>query len=75
MQNTLTLHELTAGTGPVFQYRVGCLPPGDKAFIANFCGGSDDSWRIHHTKGGVASSWDGDYKTADEALTELQKQY
>jgi hypothetical protein len=31
------------------------------------------SWRIHQTKG-VDSSWNGDYKAADEALTELQKQ-
>jgi hypothetical protein len=75
MQITLTLHELSAGTGPVLQYRVGSLPTGHKAFIAKFCGGSEDSWRIHHTKGGVSSPWNGDYKTADEALTELQKQY
>ena len=72
MRTMLTLHELSPGTGPVVQYRVGSLPAGDKAFIANF---GDDSWRIHHTKGGIGSPWNGDYQTADAALIELQKQY
>jgi len=79
---TLTMHEIArsrvgpvAGIGSVIQYRVSGLPPGEEAFIANFGGCYEESWRVFRTKSGVAGRWDGYYDTANEALAELQKEY
>jgi hypothetical protein len=84
MSVTLTKHEIARsrdepviGTkGPIIQYSVGGLPPEEKAFIANF-GGSlyEESWRVFHTKQGIEAHWNGDYKTADDALAALQNEY
>jgi hypothetical protein len=66
----------TIGTkGPVVQYRVGGLPSEERAFIANFGKGHEDSWRVFHTKRGIDGHWKGDYKTADDALAALQSEY
>jgi hypothetical protein len=84
MSMTLTKHEIALsrdgpmiGTkGPIIQYRVGGLPPEERAFIANFgafpC---EDSWRVFRTKRGIDPRWNGDYKTADDALAALQIEY
>jgi hypothetical protein len=80
MSAPLTKHEIARfrdgpvhGTkGAIIQYRVGGLPPEERAYIANFGG---DSWRVFHTKKGIDAHWDGDYKTADDALAALQKEY
>jgi hypothetical protein len=61
--------------GPIIQYRVGGLPEGERAYIANFGRGHKDSWRIFHSKKGVDADWSGDYKTADDALAALQSEY
>jgi hypothetical protein len=61
--------------GPTIQYRVGGLPPEERAFIANFGRGHKDSWRVFHTKRGIDAHWKGDYKTADDALAALQNEY
>ena len=61
--------------GPIIQYRVGGLPREERAFIANFKNGHEDSWRIFHTKRGIDAHWKGDYKTADDALAALQNEY
>jgi hypothetical protein len=61
--------------GPIIQYRVGGLPPEERAFITNFGKGHEDSWRIFHTKRGIDAHWKGDYKTADDALAALQNEY
>jgi hypothetical protein len=66
----------TIGTkGPIIQYRVGGLPPGERAFIANFKNAHEDSWRVFHTKRGIDAHWKGDYKTVDDALAALQNEY
>ena len=82
MSLTLTMHEIArsrigpvAGTGSIIQYRVGGLPPGEGAFIANFGGCYEVSWRVFRTKSGVAGRWDGYYDTADDALAALQNEY
>jgi hypothetical protein len=84
MTPTLTKHEIARshdgpvnGTkGPIIQYRVGGLPPEERAFIANFGGfPCEDSWRVFHTKKGIDAHWSGDYKTADDALAALQNEY
>jgi len=82
MRITLTLHEISrsrtgpiVGTGPVIEYRVGNLPPGEEAFIANFGSCNEDHWRTLQAKNGADGPWSGDYTTAADALSELQKQY
>jgi hypothetical protein len=84
MSLTLIKHEIarsregpvTGTKGPIIQYRVGGLPPEERAFIANFGGSSyEESWRVFHTKKGVDGRWNGDYKTADDALAALQIEY
>jgi hypothetical protein len=84
MSLTLTKHVIASsrggpmmiGTkGPIIQYRVGGLPREERAFIANFRKGHDDSWRVFHTKRGIDAHWKGDYKTADDALAALQNEY
>jgi hypothetical protein len=83
MSVTLTKHEIARahdgpvpGTkGPIIQYRVGGLPPAERAFIANFGGfPCEESWRVFHTKKGIDAHWNGDYKTADDALAALQSE-
>ena len=61
--------------GPTIQYKVGGLPPEERAFIANFGRGHKDSWRVFHTKRGIDADWNGDYKTADDALAALQSEF
>jgi len=84
MSLTLIKHEIVRfrdgptmiGTkGPIIRYRVGGLPPEERAFIANFRDGHEDSWRVFHTKRGIDAHWKGDYKTADDALAALQNEY
>jgi hypothetical protein len=80
MNVTLTKHEIARSRddrliGPIIQYRVGGLPPEERAFIAKFGGSYEESWRVFHTKSGVAGCWDGYYDTADDALAALQNEY
>ena len=77
---TLTKHEVArswggpvSGTGPVFEYKVDGMPPGEEAFIANFGGRNKASWRALRTKDGVPGEWTGDDATDDDALAALQK--
>jgi hypothetical protein len=78
MSLTLTKHEIAGSRrmkGPIMQYRVDGLPPEERAFITNFGEAPEDSWRIFHTKRGIDAHWEGDYKTADDALAALQNEY
>jgi len=84
MSLILTKHEIARsrdgpfhGTkGQIIQYRVGGLPPEERAFIANFGGfPCEESWRVFHTKKGIDAHWSGDHKTADDALAALQNEY
>ena len=81
---TLTKHEIARshdgpvhGTeGAIIQYRVDGLPLEERAFIANFGGfPCEESWRVFRTKKGIDAHWDGDYKSADDALAALQSEY
>jgi hypothetical protein len=60
--------------GVIIQYRVGGMPPQERAFIANFRKGHEDSWRVFHYKRVIDAHWEGDYKTADDALAALQNE-
>jgi len=52
------------------------LPSEERAFIANFGGFPyEESWRVFHTKKGIDAHWNGDHKTADDALAALQNEY
>ena len=55
-----------------FQYEVRGLPPGEEAQI----GLDGERWRILRFKGGAKQGdWAGDYKSENEALAALQKEY
>lgn len=54
----------------VTQYRVSGLTTENETFISNFGGPLRPIWRIWRTKDGEV--WDGNYKTAEDALTALQ---
>ena len=56
------------GTGPVVRYKVGALPPGEEAALANFNG----KWKILRVRNGVQGQWAGEYQSADDALAALQ---
>ena len=58
------------GTGPVFRYRVGALPPGEEADLAHLNG----KWRILRVRNGVQGHWTGEHQSADDALAALQAQ-
>ena len=84
MRITLTLHEDKRAwrgpvmeTGPVYMYRVAGLPPEEKAWISEWNGHSHTpgSWHIKREKGGSTGVWTGEYKSANEALTVLQKAF
>ena len=75
----LTKYEVTRshegsglGTGPVIQYGIHGLPPGDEALVANFGTRGRDDWRILRVKNGVQGHWTGNYASADQALSALQ---
>ena len=75
----LTKHEFawvsegaSRSQGRVYQYRVGGLPAGEEAWIAEF---PHEGWRILRSKSGVQGEWTGHYKSADDALETLQKEF
>jgi len=81
MKRTLTLLPLSrsrigpiVGTGPITQYEVSGLLPGQEASIANFGTEDQHSWRIFRVKDGIDTGWIGDHKTAEDALAILQKE-
>ena len=63
------------GTGPVTQYRVGGMPRGQEASIANFGSRHLDRWQILLVNGDVDTGWSGDYKSADDALAVLKREF
>ena len=81
MQYTLTLHEdawLRDGpvfaTGPVVGYRVGGMPDGRTARIANFGAPNRNDWRIMRVNGdNTQTAWTGDYASVEDALVALQQ--
>jgi hypothetical protein len=83
MKTSLSLQVLgTAGEGSdlrhwdtIFEYEVRGLPPGERAFIANFGGRNEAHLKVLRVHGEVQEQWTGDYPTENEALAVLQKEY
>lgn len=82
MKMKLTLHEigrisdrLEYGTGTVYQYRVGHMPPGYQALIANFGAPNNSDWKLMRIEEDIQEEWSGHYESAEEALAVLQKEF
>jgi hypothetical protein len=63
------------GSGPgqtPLEYTVLGLPPNQSAQIRDYMG--DSGWRILQIKKGVSGGFEGQYKTAEDALAALQEQ-
>jgi len=81
MQSTFTLHKdawLSTGpisaNGPIIGYRVGGMPDGKTARIANFGASNRNDWRIMRINGdNIQTSWSGHYESVDDALAALQQ--
>jgi hypothetical protein len=80
-QYTLTLHEdawfregpLFAG-GKVMAYRVGGMPNGKTARIANFGAPDRNDWQIMRINSdNTQSEWTGHYDNVEDALAALQQ--
>ncbi len=59
------------GTGPVYRYRVGGLPRGEEADLAD----SGHAWGILRTRDRIQGKWTGSYASADDALADLQREF
>jgi len=78
---TFTLHEdMWFRDGPVYQggqvivYRVGGLPNGKTARLANFGAPNGNDWRIMRINGdNTQSGWTGHYESVEDALVALQQ--
>lgn len=55
----------------VSQYTVHELPPGDRIVISEM----EHRWQILRTQGGHQGDWTGDYKSAEDALAAIQKEF
>jgi hypothetical protein len=81
MQYTFTLHkDAWLGDGAVYGntqavgYRVGGMPDGTTARIANFGAPNRNDWRIMRIKAdNTQSDWCGHYESLDDALAALQQ--
>jgi hypothetical protein len=81
MQYTITLHEdgwLRKGpvfaSGQVTGYRVGGMPDGKTARIANFGAPNCNDWRIMRINANnTQTDWTGHYESVEDALMALQQ--
>ena len=78
MRITLKKHEVArhldgAVYGPVYQYKVEGLPPGNEAFITSVDGPGKD-WQILRVENGVSGYPTGHYPDGEEALRDLQRE-
>jgi hypothetical protein len=81
MQHTFTLHEdARFGDGPVLAggqiigYRVGGMPDGKTARIANFGAPNRNDWRIMRINAdNTQTDWTGHYESVEDALTALRQ--
>jgi hypothetical protein len=55
----------------VINYAVEPAPLGERISIAK----TGNSWKILRTKDGVQGNWTGDFKTAEEALASVQREF
>jgi len=83
MQYTFTLHEdawfrdgPTYASGQVIGYRVGGMPDGTTARIANFGAPSRNDWQIIRINAdNTQTHWTGHYESIDDALAALQQDW
>jgi hypothetical protein len=83
MKLTFTIHEdAWLREGPIFAsgqvtgYRVGGMPGGKTARIANFGAPNGNEWRIMRINAdNTQSDWVGPYDSAEDALAALQQDY
>jgi hypothetical protein len=83
MKFTFTLHEdawLRDGaefaSGEVVGYRVGGMPDGTTARIANFGAPNRNDWRILRIRpDNTQTDWTGHYESVQEALADLQRDF
>jgi hypothetical protein len=81
MQRSFILHEdgwlrnvPELARGGVIGYRVGGMPDGKTARLANFGAPSHDDWRIMRMdSGNTQTVWTGHYESFEEALAALQQ--
>jgi hypothetical protein len=81
MQYSITLHEdawLRDGpvyaNGQVIGYRVGGMPNGKTARIANFGGPNKNDWQIMRINAdNTQTGWSGHYENVEDALAALQQ--
>jgi hypothetical protein len=81
MKSSFTLHEdawlrggSSYGEKQVIGYRVGGMPDGRTARIANFGAPQRDDWRIMRINpDNTQSDWAGHFETVEEALSDLQR--
>jgi hypothetical protein len=81
MRHTFTLHEEGwLRDGPVYAngqaiiYRVGGLPDGTTARLANFAAPNGNDWRIMRINPDDSQSdWTGNYQSVEEALAALHR--
>jgi hypothetical protein len=80
MKYSFSVHEdAWLGDGPVFAggevigYRVGGMPKGQTARIANFGAPNRNDWMIMRIEGDKQTDWADHYESADDALAELQR--
>jgi hypothetical protein len=81
MQYTFTLHkDMWLRDGPVYEggrvigYRVGGLPNGKTARLANFGAPNGNDWRIMRINAdNTQSDWTGHYQSVEDALAALQQ--
>lgn len=83
MKYIFSLHEdawlregpVSAG-GHIIGYRVGGMPEGKTAKIANFGAPNRDDWRVMRINAdNTQTDWNGHYETVDAALADLQRDY
>jgi hypothetical protein len=83
MQSSFTLHEdAWLRDGPVFAsgqvtgYRVGGMPDGKTARIANFGAPNRNDWRIMRINAdNTQTDWTGHFESMEDALADLQRDY
>ena len=82
MKHTFTLHEdawVGEGSsygGQVIGYRVGGMPDGRTARIANFGAPNGNDWRIMRINAdNTQTDWTGHYESVEDALSDLQRDY
>ena len=81
MQYTFTLHEdAWLRDGPVYAggqaigYRVGGMPDGKTARIANFGAPNQNDWHIMRISAdNTQSDWEGPYESVEDALVALRQ--